>query len=267
MPGRDRDRRAAARAARDPGRVVRVARLRARHAERELVRGRLAEDHGAGRAPEVDAVGVVLGDVVVGVRAAAGRTPRDVDDVLDRDRDAVQRAAPAAGAAARRRGRAPRPARPRRSTSTNAVHSSCAIRAERVLGERDAGGLAGVQRARRGGDRAGLRQPAERGQRRGGGAEDLVGGPPLGRVDRPAPFTSRSQGGAAKAVGRQSLQLMDAPPRTCARAARPRGAPRPRRERSMCTRISAAAASARPARTRRGSPGAPRSSRRSGPAS
>ena len=146
-------------------------------------------------------------------------------------------------------------------TSTNAVHSSLRDPRQRLLGQLDAGGLAGVERAGGGGDRAGLRQPAERGQRRGGRPEDLVGGPPLGRVDDLR--LSRSSADVEAVVA----MLMAAPPRTCARAARPRGAPRPRR----CARCARASARRRHRRGRRGrspgSPGAPRSSPRSGPAS
>ena len=208
-PGRDRDRAAAARAARDPGRVVRVARLRARHPERELVRRGLAEDHGAGRAPEVDAVGVDLRHGVVGVRAAAGADAADVDDVLDGDRDAVQRAAPPAG------------------LQLGVAHAGLG---QRVLGaDLDERGplvaarsapararvsstqvvVAGVERPRGGGDRAGPRQPAERRQRRGRRPEDVVRRPPLRRVDdlRLQPLQRGREGGGGDAHGRSSSNM------------------------------------------------------------
>ena len=150
--------------------------------------------------------------------------------------------------------------RPRRTP----VHSSPRDPRQRLLGELDAGGLAGVERA--GGGRRSRRrvgQPAERGQRRGRRAEDVVRRAPLGRVDDLR--AAAAPAAASKAV--RGDALMAAPPRTCARAARPRGAPRPRR----CARCARASAPRRRRRGRRGwspgSPGAPRSSPRSGPAS
>ena len=139
------------------------------------VRG-LAEDHGAGGAPEVDAVGVGLGDAVVGVRAAAGRHAADVDDVLDGDRDAVQRPAPAAGAqlgvAGARLGQRGLGDRPRRTRSTRprrSARSACSVSSTDVVAPASSA-------ARGGGDRAGASgSAAERGQRRGRRPEDVVG--------------------------------------------------------------------------------------------
>ena len=94
--GGDRDRRATARAAGAAGRVARVARARRERAEAELVRAGLADDHRA-RLPQP------RDDRRVALRHAAlapperGRQPGDVDQVLDRDGDAVERSARPAG--------------------------------------------------------------------------------------------------------------------------------------------------------------------------
>ena len=252
---------AAARAARDPGRVVRVAGLRARHAERELVRRGLAEDHGAGGAPERDGVGVVARQRLVGGAAAARADAADVDDVLDRDRDAVQRAAPVAGAqlgvAGARLGAGglggdlderrplvagdPRPAPARRARATSSRR------------RRAAGGT---------GDGAGRGSPPSAGSGAGGGPKTSIGRPPFRRVDGLRAHRSRA---AANAV--VAMLFMAVPPRTSAPATRRRAARRPPR----CARCAPASArrphrAARRGRSR-GSPGAPRSSPRSGPAS
>jgi hypothetical protein len=83
--------------------VPRIARRRERQVEAgaadgEFMGGQLAHDDGAGLAQFADDDGVGGGDVVdqdLGV--AGGRQPGDVDDVLDPDRHAVQRAADAPG--------------------------------------------------------------------------------------------------------------------------------------------------------------------------
>ena len=183
------------------------------------------------------------GTRVVGVGAAAGADAADVDDVLDRDRDAVQRSAAAAGAqlgvAGAGLGQRVLGDRPRRTPSTRPARPR-----ERQLGQLDARRRPASSARAAAAIAPALRQAAEGGQRRGGRAEDLVCGAPLRRVDD---LRAEPSAAASNAVGGELL--MAVPPRTCARAARPRGAPRPPRERSMCTRISAAAASARPARS------------------
>ena len=130
---------------------------------------RLAEDHGAGGAPEVDAVGVDLGDGVVGVRAAAGADAADVDDVLDGDRDAVQRAAAPAGAqlgvADARLGQ--------RGLGVDLDERGPLVAGDprqRLLGQLDAGGRRRRRAPRGGGDRAGASaaRRARAAARRGG---------------------------------------------------------------------------------------------------
>ncbi len=88
---------------RDDDRCSRIARRRprqveARPADGELVRRELAHDDGARAAQLLHADGVGLGDVVLEDLGMAGRgQARDVDDVLDADRHAMQRPAQAAG--------------------------------------------------------------------------------------------------------------------------------------------------------------------------
>ena len=90
---------AAARPARDPGRVPGVpgrAEVRARgaRAERELVRVELPDDDRPGRPERRDRVGVALRDAVGQDPRGGGRPgARDVDHVLDADRHAPERSA------------------------------------------------------------------------------------------------------------------------------------------------------------------------------
>ena len=80
--------------------VPRVARRRprqieARAADREFMRRQLAEHDGAGAAQPCHADRVLGGDIVdQDLRMAGRRQAGDIDDVLDADRHAVQRAAP-----------------------------------------------------------------------------------------------------------------------------------------------------------------------------
>jgi hypothetical protein len=101
-----RDRRARARPARDQLRVEQVARnaigrAHADEAGRELIEVGLADDDGAGRSQAGDAGRVVAR--LIGKRRAGGGggQARDVDIVLDRERDAVERVV--AGALRRQR--------------------------------------------------------------------------------------------------------------------------------------------------------------------
>jgi len=97
--GGHRRRRAAARATRNvsaPPRVVgrAVVRVVGGRAARELVRVRLPDHDGAGRTQPPHRLGVVARYVVAMERRAVGRAhARGVGQILDRDRDTVQRAA------------------------------------------------------------------------------------------------------------------------------------------------------------------------------
>ena len=89
----DRRARSARRAAGRMGRVVRIGGDARRHAGEFAGHG-LAEDHGACRAHQRDAGGVGDGPVAaIDRRAHLGRQVGGVDDVLDADRHAMQRAA------------------------------------------------------------------------------------------------------------------------------------------------------------------------------
>ena len=108
---RHRGRRAAARAAGDPGRVPGVAGRRGLRAERELVGHGLAEDHGAAAPERRDDVGVPGRDLPApGRRAGLGGEAGDVHQVLHADRDPAQEPALAAapgGVGLARRGQRP----------------------------------------------------------------------------------------------------------------------------------------------------------------
>ena len=72
-------------------RVARVGRF-ARREGREFGRDGLAEDDGSGRASERNARGIGVGPVAaIDRRAIGGRHVDGVDQILDRDRDPVQR--------------------------------------------------------------------------------------------------------------------------------------------------------------------------------
>ncbi len=95
-PGRDRDRGARARAARDQRRIERVARNAVGRAHayqpgRELIEVGLADDDGAGALEAGDAGRVPRRLIGEGRAAGRGRQALDVDIVLDRDRHAVER--------------------------------------------------------------------------------------------------------------------------------------------------------------------------------
>ena len=103
MPGGDARRRSAARAAGRARRIVRIARrterrVLVRRAERELVQVGLADEHRAGLPQMGDGRRVALGDVALAhARRRGGRRAADVEQILDRDRHAVQRSAVVAG--------------------------------------------------------------------------------------------------------------------------------------------------------------------------
>ena len=112
LAGGHRGRRAAARAARDAGRVPGVAGGRGLGAEGELVGHRLSEDHRAGGSERGHHRRVAGGDPPpTGRRAGLGRQAGDVHQVLHSDRDPAQEPALAA-APGRRRPRGRRRARP-----------------------------------------------------------------------------------------------------------------------------------------------------------
>ena len=101
--GGDADRRAAARTAWRPRRIVWIARgaerrILVRRAERELVQVGLADEDGACLAQVRDGRRVACGHVAVAhARGGGRRRAADVEQILERDRDAVQRAAVAPG--------------------------------------------------------------------------------------------------------------------------------------------------------------------------
>src|SRR5271165_4034721 len=84
-------------------RVPRIARGRKREietrpADGELVRAEFAHDDGAGFAQLADADGILFGDVVdEDFRVPGGRQAGDIDDVLDADRNSVQRTSDTTG--------------------------------------------------------------------------------------------------------------------------------------------------------------------------
>ena len=95
--GRDRGRRSAARSARRSRRVVRIARraearVFAGRPERELVEVGLADEHRAGFAQAARDDGIRRGDVILAdQRTRRGRRALLIDQILERDRNAVQR--------------------------------------------------------------------------------------------------------------------------------------------------------------------------------
>ena len=101
--GRDADRRSAARSAWRSRRIVRVARRPERRvlvgrAERELVQVGLADEHRAGLRRCAIAGASRLRDMAVAhARRGGRRRAADVEQILDRDRHAVQRSAVVAG--------------------------------------------------------------------------------------------------------------------------------------------------------------------------
>src|SRR4051794_28857017 len=68
---------------------------RRRRIERRVLRcHRLAEEYGAGLAQPAHDRGILAGDALLPqLRAGGGRPIEDIEDILDRDRNAVQRAA------------------------------------------------------------------------------------------------------------------------------------------------------------------------------
>ena len=146
MEGGHGRRRPAARAARDPVEVPRVGRravgrVLGRAAHRELVHVGLAQDHRAGGTQALGDVGVVRRPIALeDPRAGGALATLDRDQVLERDRQAVERrqggqgsrpVAPS-GDQRRRRQRRPAPGRPRRSI----VSQACSPRLSRSAAAR-----------------------------------------------------------------------------------------------------------------------------------
>ena len=136
---------------------------------------------------------------VVGVRAAAGADAADVDDVLDRDRDAVQRSAAAAGA---QFGVADAGLGQRVLGEDLDERRPLVLRdvGERLLGELDARGLCRPRApARRRRSRRVFGMPAERGSGVAGGPKTSYAGRRCGGSTTCAP--SRSQRGVERGGG------------------------------------------------------------------
>ncbi len=140
------------------------------------------------------------GELVVGRRPAPGGHAGDVDDVLDRHRDAVERPEPAARRALPRRGRRPRPARRSGSRSHDAAEVGVGRRRPRApprVRPTDDDDARLLRRQRRRADRGRGRAPRPGPERRRRPARRRA--PPRRR--RPAAAAGRGLGRAEERVG------------------------------------------------------------------